>query len=51
MEEQSEKCEVFKNYYFICFRSFEQDRSSVNYLQPLAIYIIVLREGVLSVRC
>ncbi|KAI8388376.1 uncharacterized protein BYT42DRAFT_559893 [Radiomyces spectabilis] len=48
MEEQREKCEVFYNYYFICFRSFEQDQLSANYLQPLAIYIIVFKEGVLS---
>ncbi|KAI7874212.1 cora-domain-containing protein [Lichtheimia hyalospora FSU 10163] len=48
MEEQREKCEVFKNYYFICFRSFEHDQSSPNYLQPLALYIIVMKEGVLT---
>ncbi|KAI9258067.1 hypothetical protein BDA99DRAFT_110929 [Phascolomyces articulosus] len=48
MEEQREKCEVYKNYYFICFRSFEQNQASVNYLQPLALYIIVLKEGVLT---
>ena len=50
MEEQREKCEVYKNYYFICFRSFEQNRASVNYLQPLALYIIVMKEGVLTVK-
>lgn len=49
MEEQREKCEVFMNYYFICFRSFEQDETAINYLQPSATYIIVLREGVLTV--
>ncbi|KAI9313038.1 hypothetical protein BX666DRAFT_1864815 [Dichotomocladium elegans] len=48
MEEQREKCEVFKNYYFICFRSFEQNQNSASYMQPLAIYIIVLKEGVLT---
>ncbi|ORZ00300.1 hypothetical protein BCR43DRAFT_135887 [Syncephalastrum racemosum] len=48
MEEQREKCEVFKNYYFICFRSFEQDQHSLSYMQPLAIYIVVLKEGVLT---
>lgn len=51
MEEQREKCEVFKSYYFICFRSFEQDQYSVNYLQPLSLYIVVLQEGVLTVSC
>ncbi|ORX63141.1 cora-domain-containing protein [Hesseltinella vesiculosa] len=48
MEEQREKCDVFYNYYFICFRSFEQDPLSPNYLQPLALYIVVLRDGVLT---
>jgi magnesium transporter len=49
MEEQREKCEVFMNYYFVCFRSFEQDEFSANYMQPSAIYIIILKEGVLTV--
>ncbi|KAJ8662681.1 hypothetical protein O0I10_001645 [Lichtheimia ornata] len=48
MEEPREKCEVFKNYYFICFRSFDQDPYSVSYLQPLDVYIIILKEGVLT---
>ncbi|KAI8069544.1 hypothetical protein BC940DRAFT_254500 [Gongronella butleri] len=48
MEEQREKCDVFHNYYFVCFRSFEQDPMSPTYLQPLAFYIIVLKEGVLT---
>jgi magnesium transporter len=51
MEEQREKCEVFMNYYFICFRSFDQDEFSPNYMQPSAIYIIVFKEGVLTVSC
>ncbi|KAI9350366.1 hypothetical protein BD770DRAFT_326721 [Pilaira anomala] len=50
MEEQREKCEVFMNYYFICFRSFEQDELSSNYMQPCAIYIIILKEGVITFR-
>ncbi|CAG8435346.1 5559_t:CDS:10 [Diversispora eburnea] len=33
-EETREKCEVFKEYYFICFRSFDQDHYSPTYLQP-----------------
>lgn len=49
MEEQREKCEVFMNYYFVCFRSFDQDELSANYMQPSAIYIVILREGVLTV--
>ncbi|KAI8974753.1 hypothetical protein BDB01DRAFT_806361 [Pilobolus umbonatus] len=48
MEEQREKCEVFINYYFICFKSFDQDEMSISYLQPRTIYIIVLKEGVIT---
>ncbi|CAO3684941.1 unnamed protein product [Rhizopus stolonifer] len=48
MEEQREKCEVFMNYYFICFRSFDQDEFSSTYMQPSAIYIIVLKEGIIT---
>lgn len=49
MEEQREKCEVFMNYYFVCFRSFDQDEFSATYMQPSALYIIILKEGVLTV--
>lgn len=49
MEEAREKCEVFKNYYFVCFRSFDQDHTSASYMQPLSLYIIVFKDGVLSV--
>lgn len=49
MEETREKIELFRNYYFVCFRSFEQDNLSPTYLEPLNMYIIVFREGILSV--
>lgn len=49
MEETREKIELFRTYYFVCFRSFEQDPYSPTYLEPLNMYIIVLREGILSV--
>ncbi|KAI7871321.1 hypothetical protein BDF14DRAFT_1878713 [Spinellus fusiger] len=48
MEEPREKCEIFMNYYFICFRAFEQDQFSPYYLQPSAVYIVVMKEGVLT---
>ncbi|KAF8638545.1 hypothetical protein AX17_002088 [Amanita inopinata Kibby_2008] len=48
MEETREKIELFRNYYFVCFRSFEQDQYSPTYLEPLNMYIIVFREGILS---
>ena len=49
MEETREKIELFRNYYFISFRSFEQDNLSPTYLEPLNMYTIVFREGILSV--
>lgn len=49
MEEAREKIELFRNYYFVCFRSFDQDPYSPTYLEPLNMYIIVFREGTLSV--
>lgn len=48
MEESREKIELFRNYYFVCFRSFDQDPYSPTYLEPLNMYIIVFREGTLS---
>lgn len=48
MEETREKIELFRNYYFVCFRSFDQDQYSPTYLEPLNMYIIVFREGILS---
>jgi magnesium transporter len=38
-----------RNYYLVCFRSFDQDPYSPTYLEPLNMYIIVFREGTLSV--
>lgn len=50
MEETREKIELFRNYYLVCFRSFDQDPYSPTHLEPLNMYIIVFREGILSVR-
>jgi Mg2+ and Co2+ transporter CorA len=50
LEETREKIELFRNYYLVCFRSFDQDPYSQTYLEPLNMYIIVFREGTLSVR-
>jgi magnesium transporter len=49
MEETREKIELFRNYYLVCFRSFDQDPYSPTYLEPLNMYVIVFREGTLSV--
>lgn len=48
MEEAREKIELFRTYYLVCFRSFDQDPYSPTHLEPLNMYIIVLREGILS---
>ncbi|KZS97878.1 cora-domain-containing protein [Sistotremastrum niveocremeum HHB9708] len=48
MEETREKIELFRNYYLVCFRGFDQDQYSPTYLEPLNMYIIVFREGILS---
>ncbi|KAF7332415.1 hypothetical protein MKEN_00123300 [Mycena kentingensis (nom. inval.)] len=48
MEETREKIELFRHYYFVCFRSFDQDPYSPTHLEPLNMYIIVFREGTLS---
>lgn len=48
MEEIREKIELFRNYYLVCFRSFDQDPYSPTYLEPLNMYVIVFREGTLS---
>jgi magnesium transporter len=48
MQEAREKIELFRNYYFVNYRSFDQDPNSVDYLEPVNMYAIVFREGVLS---
>ncbi|KAF8437350.1 hypothetical protein BGX38DRAFT_1098669 [Terfezia claveryi] len=48
VQETREKVELFKAYYFTCFRSFDQDKTSEEFMEPVNVYIIVFREGVLS---
>lgn len=48
-QESREKVELFPQYYFVCFRTFYQiDKSSEDFLEPVNVYIVVCREGVLS---
>ncbi|KAF2720573.1 cora-domain-containing protein [Polychaeton citri CBS 116435] len=48
-QETREKVELFKSYYFVCFRSFFAiDQNSADYLEPINIYAVVFREGLLS---
>lgn len=48
MQEAREKVELFRHYYFVNYRTFEQDTSSENYLDPVNMYVVVFREGVIS---
>ncbi|OKL60487.1 hypothetical protein UA08_04437 [Talaromyces atroroseus] len=48
MQEAREKVELFRDYYFLNYRTFEQDPNSENYLAPVNMYVVVFREGCLS---
>jgi magnesium transporter len=48
-QEIREKVELFKQYYFVCFRSFYQmDKMSEDYLEPVNVYMVVFREGIIT---
>lgn len=48
-QEAREKVELFKQYYFVCFRTFYQiDQTSEQFLEPVNLYMVVFREGVIS---
>lgn len=48
-QEAREKVELFKQYYFVCFRTFYQlDKTSEQFMEPVNFYMIVFRDGVLS---
>ncbi|ESZ98644.1 hypothetical protein SBOR_0882 [Sclerotinia borealis F-4128] len=48
MQEAREKVELFRHYYFVNYRSFEQDMNNENFLEPVNMYVVVFREGVIS---
>ena len=48
MQEAREKVELFRSYYFVNYRTFEQDTNSEDYLEPVNMYVVVFREGVVS---
>lgn len=48
MNEQREKVELFPSYYFVNYRTFEQDKDSENYMEPINMYVIVFRDGVIT---
>ncbi|KAF9969745.1 CorA metal ion transporter [Actinomortierella ambigua] len=47
-EEGREKCEMFLNYYFVCFRTFVLDQSNLSDVQALSVYTLVFPTGVIS---
>ncbi|KAJ9650632.1 hypothetical protein H2198_010070 [Neophaeococcomyces mojaviensis] len=47
-QEPREKVELFRDYYFVCFRSSNMNRLSEDFLEPIHLYIIVTADGVLS---
>ena len=48
-QETREKVELFRSYYFVCFRSFYAvDKTSEDYLEPINVYAVVFREGLLT---
>ncbi|KAK4570068.1 hypothetical protein LTR86_003038 [Recurvomyces mirabilis] len=48
-QETREKVELFRSYYFVCFRSFYAiDKTHEDYLEPINIYAVVFREGLLT---
>ena len=49
-QEVREKVELFKQYYFVCFRSFFQvDESHEDYMEPVNVYMVVFREGIITI--
>ncbi|KAG1048453.1 hypothetical protein G6F43_009161 [Rhizopus delemar] len=49
-QEPREKCEIFQNYMFISFRTFDQNIDSPNYLDAVNFYIVVFKDGILTFR-
>lgn len=48
-QEAREKVELFKLYYFVCFRTFYQmDKTSEQFMEPVNFYMVVFRDGVIS---
>ncbi|KAF3934961.1 hypothetical protein ABW19_dt0208879 [Dactylella cylindrospora] len=48
MQEPREKVELFRNYYLVSYRTFEQDPNDEDFMEPVNFYIVVFRTGVLS---
>ena len=49
-QETREKVELFKQYYFVCFRSFcQMDEKHEDYMEPVNVYMVVFREGIITI--
>lgn len=48
-QEAREKVELFKTYYFVCFHTFEDDSESEDFLERVNVYMVVFRQGMLTV--
>jgi magnesium transporter len=48
MQEAREKVELFRNYYLVNYRTFEQDMNSEDFMEAVNMYVVVFREGVIS---
>lgn len=48
MQEAREKVELFQHYYFVHYRTFNQDPRNEDYLEAVNLYLIVFRDGILS---
>ena len=47
-QEAREKVELFPQYYFVCFRSFQMDKARESFMDPVNVYMVVFREGILT---
>ncbi|KAI5778500.1 hypothetical protein EDC01DRAFT_756616 [Geopyxis carbonaria] len=48
MQEAREKVELFRTYYLVSYRTFEQDSSNEDFMEPVNFYAVVFRDGVIS---
>jgi magnesium transporter len=48
MQEAREKVELFRNYYFLNYRTFEQDVNDEYYLEPINMYVCVFKYGIIT---
>ncbi|EME42135.1 hypothetical protein DOTSEDRAFT_73054 [Dothistroma septosporum NZE10] len=48
MDEPREKVELFPHYYFVNYRTFEQDKDDAEYMEPINMFVLVFRDGVIS---